>query len=87
LRKRGRPCKELADFAINYKHFLQLDADVKQFAESRYAKVLGLIAKDVFEITTKSEVLRGSCIFNFRFVDKVKNKGTEKAFKKLKLVV
>ena len=33
LRKRGRPCKELANFAINYKHFLQLD-DVKQFVES-----------------------------------------------------
>jgi hypothetical protein len=50
-------------------------------------KVLGLIAKGVFEITTKSEVLRGSCIFNSRFVDNVKNKGTKKAFAKSRLVV
>jgi hypothetical protein len=87
LCKRGRPYKELADFAINYKHFLQLDANVKQFIESRHAKVLRLIAKDIFKITPKSEVLRGSCIFNSKFVDKVKNKGTKKAFAKSRLVV
>jgi hypothetical protein len=87
LRKRGRLCKEPADFAINYEHFLQLDVDVKQFAESRYAKVLRLIAKDVFKITTKSEVLRGSYIFNFKFVDEVKNKGTSKEFMKSRLVI
>jgi Cu2+-containing amine oxidase len=86
-RKRGRPRKEPADFAINYEHFLQLDANVEQFAESRHAEVLGLIAKDVFEITTKSEVLRGSRIFNSRFVDEVKNKGTSKEFMKSRLVV
>jgi hypothetical protein len=66
---------------------LQLDINVKQFAESRYAKVLKLIAKGVFEITTKSEVLRESCIFNSKFVDKVKNKGIKKAFAKSRLVV
>jgi hypothetical protein len=64
-----------------------LDANVKQFAESRHVKVLGLIAKGIFEITTKSEVLGGSRIFNSRFVNKVKNKGTKKAFKKSRLVV
>jgi hypothetical protein len=66
---------------------LQLDADIKQFAESWHVEVLGLIVKGVFEITTKSEVLGGSCIFNFKFVDKVKNKGTKKAFEKSRLVV
>jgi len=35
----------------------------------------------------KSEVLRGSCIFNFKFVDEVKNKGTKKTFAKSRLVV
>jgi hypothetical protein len=66
---------------------LQLNANVKRFAKSRYAKVFRLIAKDIFKIITKSEVLGGSCIFNFKFIDKVKNKGTKKAFTKLRLVV
>jgi hypothetical protein len=64
-----------------------LDINVKQFAKSRHAKVLRLIAKDIFKIIIKSEVLKGSCIFNFKFVDKVKNKGTKKAFAKSRLVV
>ena len=66
---------------------MQLDVNVKQFAESRYAKIFKLIAKDIFKITPKSEVLRGSRIFNFKFIDKVKNKGTKKAFAKSRLVI
>jgi hypothetical protein len=50
-------------------------------------EALGLIVKGVFEIITKSEVLRGSRIFNFKFVDEVKNKGTKKAFTKSRLVI
>ena len=34
-----------------------------------------------------SDVLKGIRIFNFRFIDKVKNKGTKKAFTKFRLVV
>ena len=64
-----------------------LNINVKQFAESRHAKVLKLIAKGVFKIITKSEVLVRSYIFNFKFVNKVKNKGTKKAFAKSRLVI
>jgi hypothetical protein len=55
--------------------------------ESRHSEILGLLEKGVFEITTKLEVLRESCIFNFKFVDKVKNKGTAKEFTKSRLVI
>ena len=65
---------------------MQLD-NIKQFAESRYAKVLRLIVKDIFKIIIKFEVLRGSYIFNFKFVDEVKNKGTSKEFIKSRLVI
>jgi hypothetical protein len=34
-----------------------------------------------------NDVLKGVRIFNFRFVDEVKNKGTKKAFTKLRLVI
>jgi len=61
--------------------------NIKQFVESRHIKVLRLIAKDIFEITTKSEVLKGSRIFNFKFVDEIKNKGTSKEFIKSRLVI
>ena len=78
-RERGRPRKN-----PNITVFLQED---DQYQESRHAEVLGLIAKGVFEITTKSEVPGGSRIFNSKFVDKVKNKGIKNECKKLRLVV
>jgi hypothetical protein len=34
-----------------------------------------------------NNVLKGVRIFNFKFVDKVKNKGTKRAFTKLRLVI
>jgi hypothetical protein len=80
-RGRGRPRKN-----PNITIFLQ-DDDQYQFQASRQLEVLGLIAKGVFEITTKSDVPGGSRIFNSRFVDEVKNKGTKKAFTKSRLVV
>jgi hypothetical protein len=48
---------------------------------------LRLLKKGVFKIITKSEVLKGSYIFNFKFVNKVKNKGIKNEHKKLKLVI
>ena len=56
-----------------------------QFAKSRQLEVLGLLEKGVFEVVY--DVLKGVRIFNSRFVDEVKNKGTEKAFMKSRLVV
>ena len=46
-----------------------------------------MIKKGVFEIVDLVIILKGVRIFNSRFVDKVKNIGTNKAFEKLQLVV
>jgi hypothetical protein len=43
------------------------------------------LEKGVFEVAFN--VLKRVCIFNFKFVNEMKNKGTEKAFAKLRLVV
>jgi hypothetical protein len=64
--------------------FLQNDAKYK---DSRQAKITSLLKKGIFEVIPKSKVLRGSCIFNSKFVNKVKNKGTKNERKKLRLVV
>ena len=47
--------------------------------------MLRLLEKGVFKVA--NNVLKGVRIFNFRFGDKVKNKGTKKAFAKSRLVV
>jgi len=46
-----------------------------------------LLAKGVFEIVKLNDVPDGIRLFNLRFVDEVKNKSTDKAFEKLRLVV
>jgi hypothetical protein len=79
-RGRGRPRKYPLNTA-NITVFLQED----QFTESRLAEVLGLLEKGVFEVATT--VPEGTRIFNSRFVDEVKNKGTDKALNKSRLVV
>jgi hypothetical protein len=56
-----------------------------QFARSRQLEVLGLLGKGVFEVA--NDVPKGVRIFNSKFVDEVKNKGTKKAFTKSRLVV
>jgi hypothetical protein len=41
----------------------------------------------VFKVANEADVPQGTRIFNARFVDEVKNKGTNKAIKKSRLVV
>jgi hypothetical protein len=64
--------------------FLQ---DELPFAASRQLEVVGLIEKDVFQAVDRNSIPKGTRIFNSRFVDEVKNKGTDKAFEKSRLVV
>jgi hypothetical protein len=64
--------------------FLQNNAKYK---DSRQAKITSLLEKGIFEVIPKFKVLRGSCIFNSKFVNKVKNKGTKNKCKKSRLVV
>ena len=53
----------------------------------RYTEVNRLINRGVFYIVNISKVLKGLRIFNLCFVNKIKNIGTKKAFKKSKLIV
>jgi hypothetical protein len=57
------------------------------FVKSRRKEIDGLLTKGAFELAHESEVPVGTRIFGSRFVDKVKNSGTAKAFEKSRLVV
>ena len=85
-RGRGRPRKyplltAIADITI----YLQDGAT--QFSASRQKELTGLLEKGVFEITKLANVPQGVRLFNSRFVDEIKNPGTDKAFEKSRLVV
>ena len=85
-RGRGRPRKyplltAIADITI----YLQDNAT--QFSASRQKELAGLLKKGVFEITKLTDVPQGVRLFNSRFVDEIKNPGTDKAFEKSRLVV
>ena len=77
-RPRGRPRKNPALTV-----YLQEDDDT--YTNSRQKETLGLLEKDVFEVIPQAP--KGVRIFNSRFVDEIKNPGTEKAFAKSRLVV
>jgi hypothetical protein len=94
-RGRGRPRKTPPEVTV----FLQddeieaeetgdvyLSNDV-QYEDSRQAEIEGLLEKGVFAVTLRSEVPEGIRIFNSRFVDEIKNEGTDKELRKSRLVV
>ena len=54
------------------------------FEDSRRKELNGLLEKGVFEVVN---IPQGVRIFNSRFVDEIKNAGTDKAFEKSRLVV
>ena len=43
---------------------------------SRRTEILGLFEKGVFKLYPRSEILRGTRLFNGRFVDEIKHAGT-----------
>ena len=53
----------------------------------RRKKINGLLKKGVFIVVTERDVPQGVCIFNSRFIDKIKHPSTNKAFKKLRLII
>jgi hypothetical protein len=57
------------------------------YVDSRTKEINGLLEKGVFEIINISAVPKGVRIFGSRFVDELKNPGTEQAFEKSRLVV
>jgi len=75
----------MADISILIQDF-KTDTSLP-FAESRHKEINGLLEKGVFEIINMADIPKGTRIFNSRFVDEIKNKGTDKAFEKSRLVV
>lgn len=65
----------------------KLISPLSNFQASRLKELNGLFEKGVFEIMSTKNVPTGARIFGSRFVDQVKNEGTEKAFEKSRLVV
>lgn len=57
------------------------------YVESRLKEINGLLEMGVFEVVNISNVPQGARIFGSRFVDEIKNIGTEKAFEKSRLVI
>jgi hypothetical protein len=55
------------------------------FTKSRQKELDGLLQKGVFQVV--SEVPKGAQLFGSRFVDEIKNGGTDKAFEKSRLVI
>jgi len=57
------------------------------FVELQQKEVNGLLEKGVFELVPIDEIPIRTRLFNLRFVDEIKNIGTDQAFKKSRLIV
>jgi hypothetical protein len=79
LRKSGYSKKKSND--------LPEKSPIPLFVESRRKEIDGLLEKGAFKLVHISTVPEGTRIFGLRFVDEIKNPGTEKAFEKSRLVV
>ena len=53
----------------------------------QHKEINGLLKKGVFAIIIERDILQGIYIFNLYFINKIKYFSTDKAFKKLKLIV
>ena len=63
------------------------EVNPNQFTSSRHKEITGLLENGVFEVINPKDVPTNIRIFNSRFVDEIKNPGTDKAFEKSRLVV
>ena len=57
------------------------------FTESWRKKINGLLKKGVFKFINIADILEEVRIFNSQFINKIKNAGTDKTFKKFRLVI
>lgn len=69
--------------------FISKNADIKpaQYTESKQKKIARLLEKDVFRVVTTINIPINAQIFNSHFINKVKNTGTDKAYKKSWLII
>ncbi|RAL58504.1 hypothetical protein DID88_004008 [Monilinia fructigena] len=66
--------------------FLQENTPMR-YTESRRKEVDGLMENGVFKIVSKASIPPGTRLFKSRFVDEMKDEGTDKAYAKSRLVV
>ena len=71
---------------VNTTIYLQNNGNT-QFYILWQKEVIGLLKKGVFKIIKLYNILKGVKLFNLQFINKIKNKGTDKAFKKSQLVI
>jgi hypothetical protein len=88
--RQGRPWKYLvlvnqADITVYLQDELLVQDN--QYVESRQKEILGLLDKEVFKTVLRQDIPANTRIFNTRFVDEIKHKGTTNAFEKSRLVV
>ena len=57
------------------------------FIDLRRKEINKLLKKDVFIVIAERDILQGVYIFNSRFINKIKHPNTNKAFKKLRLII
>ena len=57
------------------------------FMDLQCKEINGLLKKGVFMVIAERDVLYGVHIFNSRFINEIKHSSTDKAFKKLRLVI
>lgn len=74
---------DVPDFAA----FLQEELDPNLYTASRQLEVKGLIEKGVFKVADETKIPSGTRIFKTRFVDEIKNEGTDRAYEKSRLVI
>jgi hypothetical protein len=89
-RRRGR----LRKYPLQTTHFPNIEIFIGmekpptlQFATSRQEEINGLIKRGVCALILPSDILCNVRVFGSRFVDEIKNPGTDKAFEKSRLVI
>ena len=63
------------------------DAPPAQYTAFRQKEIAELLEKGVFKIVTSADIPSNTRIFNSYFVDEIKHVGTDKAYKKIRLIV
>jgi hypothetical protein len=53
----------------------------------QYKEINKLLKKGVFTVVMEKDIPQGVRIFNLRFINKIKHPSTNKAFKKLRLII
>ncbi len=87
-RDRGRSRKYLASIAnVIFNAIIDSVNIDSSFIAFRQKEIADLLEKEIFLSVNKKNVSANIRIFNSRFVDAVKNSGTEKAFEKSRLVM